>query len=503
MRCRKGRQPRRKTICLLPADVVEKIENLFDGRNRDDAISLVNKIYSSRNYNQVDGTLVSSNYYKKCLRRSATDRVFIALRDNEILEVSKPAITKVKAAWYRVNSMDPCNLQKVEYQEVFNIIPPEEMDTLCRKVGLFVNELRPLVSNKFIADLADKIIIDRIDNDGFYNFPNGNRKHLSQNELEVQRSKIIKKHTDTLSQINEDHINQKQPKRNETNNRMNYSLTRLNSKYHSKLVWKGKETIEESDLSNSQPILLIALLEGRFSDQLLRRLSCDNYKFQNLNSTITNIGIDNTTIGTIEGYIQGGVSSVGASSIISSGVHNSKTLMQPSFKSLTKSSELYKYICDVKGWDITKPEHKKRAKEYVFGCIYGSFRPTRAIGKNRRKFMNEHFPDILKAIDKIKKSFVPHFQRMKKNNPEQFNSIAHKNGETRSPSKMASNALSVLLQRLESYLFIDKILKECIRKYPCATKHDALIYPKSYKNKIDKIMKKILDQYLGEGNYSI
>lgn len=118
--------------------------------------------------------------------------------------------------------------------------------------------------------------------------------------------------------------------------------------------------------------------------------------------------------------------------------------------------------------------------------------------------MNEHFPDTLKAIDKIKKSFVPHFQRMKKNNPEQFNLVANKNRDTRSPSKMASNALSVLLQRLESYLFIDKILKECIRlKYPCATKHDSLLYPKSYKDRVQKVMKKILDQYLGEGNYSI
>jgi len=502
---RKGKQPRRKTTCLLPSDIVEKIDSLFDGRNRDDAISLVNKVYSSDGYTQTSGVLLSSNYYKKCLRKSATERVFITLRDNNILELTRAAIKeRNQAAWYRVNSIDHCDLQEVEFMEVFQLSRSEDKDILCRKVGEFVNELGDLASKTFIEENADEIIAQRIDSAGLYNFPNGDRKNLSPSELDYQRAKIIRKHSTLLKQIKDNHTQERLPKRNATNNRMNYTLTGLSSKYHEKLVWRGKETLDESDLSNSQPVLLMTLLEGRFTDRLLRMLSCDNYKFHHVNSLFTyNSIVKGTYIGTLEENIRRDYL-VGSSSFISTSTHNTETLIESSFSVLTKSSKLYKYICDKKGWDINTSEHKKRAKEYVFGCIYGSFRPTKEIGKSRRKFMKEHFPEILSAIDKIKKSFVPHFQRMKKDNPEQFYALANRNGERRTPSKMASNALSILLQRLEAYLFIDKILKECIRRgIPCAPKHDSLLYPKSFKPRVERVMIKILDQYLGEGNYSI
>ena len=69
---------------------------------------------------------------------------------------------------------------------------------------------------------------------------------------------------------------------------------------------------------------------------------------------------------------------------------------------------------------------------------------------------------------------------------------------------MASVALSVMLQRLESYLFMDKILKECIRcNIPCAPKLDTMIYPKSFEPRVKRIKTNVLDKYLGEGNYSI
>ena len=519
MNCKRNKNPRKKTTCYLPIDIIEKIDALFKGRNREDAISLVNKIYSAKNYNREYGKYVSYTYYEKCLRRSANEGVFKTLRDNEILVKTKEECQlKGKAAWYKVNSIDHCKLIKVEYKEVFEITPPHLMDDLCRKVGLFMRDLADLAAHGHVGQIADNIIMERLDEDGYYNFPNGDRKNLSPYDLEIQRSRIIKKHSDLLKHIKEDHLQQRQPKRNDTNRRMNYTLTRLNSKYYTYLVWKAKEKIEESDLSNSQPILLTALLDGRFSDQLLRRLSCDNYPFQLVNFVLSNINTlynnSNTYKSTIDSnnlvsnnlkreYLRRG-SLVGVSTITSSSKQNTETLVESSFKALTKSSKLYQYICAEKGWDINKSEHKKRAKEYVFGCIYGSFSPRKEIGKNRRKFMQEYFPDILYTIDKLKKSFIPHFKKMKKENPEQYNRLALKDGKIRTISKMASNALSILLQRLESYLFIDQILKKCYKSnIPCAPKHDALLYPRSYKTRVENIMKKELDKYLGVGNYSI
>jgi len=93
---------------------------------------------------------------------------------------------------------------------------------------------------------------------------------------------------------------------------------------------------------------------------------------------------------------------------------------------------------------------------------------------------------------------------MKKDEPKRYKKVALKNGKIRSINNMASVAFSEMLQRIESYLFLDKILKECIRcNIPCAPKHDSLLYPKSYEPRVKRVMRKVLDKYLGEGNYEI
>jgi len=70
--------------------------------------------------------------------------------------------------------------------------------------------------------------------------------------------------------------------------------------------------------------------------------------------------------------------------------------------------------------------------------------------------------------------------------------------------KYGSNQFSILLQTLESHVFIDGIYAECLeRDIVCYTKHDSVLFKMSDYPKIMHITLKHLNAFFGKGNYKL
>lgn len=129
------------------------------------------------------------------------------------------------------------------------------------------------------------------------------------------------------------------------------------------------------------------------------------------------------------------------------------------FKDLVKKGQFYQYI--MKEWGIDK---RKEAKLIVYKVLFG-----RNMDDNENSIFKSLFPSIHKFIKSYK--FL----------------------------KDDYKALAYELQRSESNLLFNNIVKEVIEKYPSIklfTIHDSISYPKSYSNKVEPIFEKNLNSLI-------
>jgi hypothetical protein len=123
------------------------------------------------------------------------------------------------------------------------------------------------------------------------------------------------------------------------------------------------------------------------------------------------------------------------------------------FKGLSVDGKLYTYIASKLG--LKSP---KNGKSLMFEVMFSSRRNSSVF----KKKIKELFPSVVEWIDNYKKEH-------------------------------GDNEFSIMLQRIESELFIDKVLKRLKKlKYFCLTKHDSLIIKRS---DYEAIMDNVKDEF--------
>lgn len=536
-----GKRRKVKTSCLLPADIVEIVNANFAGTDFDNLVSLIRKVMTKEWYDPVKGIVLASKYYEQALRSSYRNGVFTKAVHLGIFIETKSPIQNVSAAYYKVGTEDLMKLTKVNYKEVVRHRCKEDKAPSILHIGRTLNELEVNLDNDKMQELITAKVNGRIDlQTGTYTDDEGNEFEATQEFIHLKKEVIFLAHKNNIDKLrSKNHLNLFHPKRNETNRRLDHSFS-VSDKIYTEYFTHKDEKLIEFDLSNSQPIILTALIDSRFSSKFINRLSDKgevmNYYYKDFaellksNNTINPISSKSVLEPSLDGLVrfmglgsqdylnflpsleaslrQPLTSTTITSPPYSSYVYNGEMPVNTSFEALTKQSKLYEFICDVKGWDINKSDDKSRAKKYIFGAIYGAIEPAGVDSLEQRAFMETHFPEVMKFINDSKKIFIPFYERFQDEDGSNYKKLANKfirgKLEKRTPEKMASVAFAVLLQRIEAYIFIDKILPDLAkRNIPCLTKHDSILVPESYAERTKKIMTKYLDIYLGSGNYKI
>ncbi len=233
--------------------------------------------------------------------------------------------------------------------------------------------------------------------------------------------------------------------RNDTNRRLDSNLSSFPSVLLKCLKFKG-EPLVSIDLSNSQFVIFAKIAESGFFHYYLELPP----SLSHLSVSSEGISTHNTTQSNPK--------------LVELQVENpimTKDMME--FIKVAKSGKLYGYIQKILGL----PEGdsgKKQAKQMMFGICFSKSTDRRLSKQALRKV----FPTVVGLMDQVKVRFK-------------------------------ENSMAILLQMMESKIFIDVIKKELdARGYDTATKHDSVLCPLSQVPGVEAAIREILDRELGE-----
>lgn len=287
---------------------------------------------------------------------------------------------------------------------------------------------------------------------------------LQDFSVNIYGNKIFK---DPLKQRNIDYIiimNIKNgnfnPSRDTNINRFHSNLTRLRRELRNYLTYKGEKLIN-IDLSNSQPFISLFLFNPKNykGDALLKQKidkekSCKEKKGKVVNNYINSPY--STTI--TSPYTMVGEISVS---------HINKRIQR--YIDLVVSGKLYSYLQEEFNKRLEEPiDDYRELKQVIFLLYYSKNGFYYQKGALHKRIFDELFPEVYNVFYKIKKE--------------------------------DQNALSNLLQRKESNIFIDKICNRIAIEYPEApidTIHDSVTTTYKYQDKVQKIMEEELKFSIG------
>jgi hypothetical protein len=265
--------------------------------------------------------------------------------------------------------------------------------------------------------------------------------------------------------VNKEHDNH--CSRNKTNRRMDHLITNLPKHYRHKLLINGEHMVL-IDLSCSQFSIFSNIIY-----QITTKTNISNiYKGYNIELSIL--------IDTIN------------------------SLLTPKMWYVKSKEDINEYfdgfIDDAVLKDIyTTISHKMKladrdaGKKCGFGILFGTYykeasKTTEAIRKV--------YPIVLEIIDKIKERFIStEYEKEKEVGYDEY-----KKKYKKSPVRIGSAKFSITLQKIESIIFIDNLLKYLeengIKVVPC---HDAIMVPISQKDQAIALMESVLVKYLPYG----
>jgi len=235
--------------------------------------------------------------------------------------------------------------------------------------------------------------------------------------------------------------------RNDTNLRLDSNLTNLKSDYLS-LLTIDDQRLSQIDLKNSQFRFFVMLLE-QCERQIMFGPKRDANLFTELLSAQT---------------------------------------AKSEFKVRLKGGKEIEYIQKIYWTETGQQITRTEAKKLMFTVAFSSYRYC-PIGK---KVLQKHLPSIIAVIDGFKKARVSELS----------------SGEFRVSSQEARDkgnaSFAVMLQQVESVVFVDKILAECHnRSLKVLSKHDSIICRQCDKRHVTGIICRIMNQLFGKATYSL
>lgn len=305
--------------------------------------------------------------------------------------------------------------------------------------------------------------------------------HVDHVDHYIQRKRrvLIKAYSDQLLRIKKRNI---YADRNDTNYRLDSNVTNLKSDYISLLSIDG-EGLSQIDLKNSQFRIFVHLLEA-----------CERQIINGRQPRLTDVAKLNLEKAAnqrfaLETEKEGGKERKPVTllllKMLESVVEYRGSMPCFSrdyvlFKKLVKSGKLYEYI-QQKYWEDTGCKlSRAEAKGIMFSIAFSS----PCYHSQQKDFFSNHFPSILAVIDGFKRSRMKYL------------------GKGR--SKEGSASFAVMLQRIESSIFIDVILERCYKKgLKVLSKHDSILCRRSDKHVVTAIICRVLNELFGRNTYSL
>ena len=299
-----------------------------------------------------------------------------------------------------------------------------------------------------------------------------------------KRQNLVQAYTDQLIRLKNRNV---YADRNETNKRLDSNVTNLKNDFLSLLQIDG-QNLSQIDLKNSQFRFFIYLLENiekkyiknkikkpkKTSEERTGKKVSKGEEKEKKKENIRKKPVTLLYLAFVKNCIK------------KKGLNTSFTEDYKYFKKLVKTGKLYEYLQSIYERETGDEIDRKAAKKIMFTASFASHK----YNTKGKEVLKKYFPSIVDVIDDFKKSMIVEYAQ---------------GGEVTKEVRDKGNAsFAILLQNVESEVFIDKILEECFnKKLKVLSKHDSIICRESDKKYVTSIICKIMNKIFGNNTYSL
>ncbi len=469
---------------LLQAGILQSTNYYRPGYHNHEEEYIKGQCLSYRiNPDLLDDEVIKIHYKGEKQRQKCRDQVTMSskqiMRQIRIPDMnSRELITFVKASltddrirnMIKVNSPDGSICEITDETIYLKSVGSEELEMMnekCRpQAGKYVKVADLQLRTKCLIKDGKQYHIEHLDT-----YIKRKRRHLTQ------------AYCDQLLRIKHRNI---YADRNETNLRLDSNLTNLKSEFMSLLTIDGQR-LSQVDLKNSQFRFFVYLLEqcerdirfgkepieenfGKFYSASDRKIGIRKEGKRIEGKPVTLLLLKMSEIATRKQGLM---------------VSFSKDYLL--FKELVKTGQLYEHVRELIWKDTGRNISRKEAKKIMFTIAFSSYRYEPA----EKQVIKRHFPSIVGIIDGYKKLQVEKLESCKL--------LSDQEARDRGNASFA-----ILLQQVESLIFIDEILSKCHRKgIKALSKHDSIVCRQSDKHKVTKIVCKVLNSLFGRYTYAM
>jgi hypothetical protein len=282
--------------------------------------------------------------------------------------------------------------------------------------------------------------------------------------------------------------------RNDTNNRLDTNLTNIKSELL-RLVRLDGERLVSIDLSNSQFTILAHLINQSFNyltyldDKHFKDLPNIKDKFEAENTLYPMFRLLLDKEVGISGYqhYRDIISLLNVTHFLTGDEPNPLFLKAfRAFLNLTKTGIFYEELARLMSENEDREVTRSEAKKAMFLTAFSSHR----YNPRPKQLLKAHYPELVKWMNEFKKASIRFYEE---------------EGMSKKDARQKGNAsLSVMLQQIESRVFIDNILTKLLRGgFRVFTKHDSILCKESDKEAVEAIVRHELNKLFGNGGYQL
>lgn len=140
------------------------------------------------------------------------------------------------------------------------------------------------------------------------------------------------------------------------------------------------------------------------------------------------------------------------------------------------------------------------AKQTAFLTLFSSHRYQ----PESKQTLKKHYHSLVSFIDDFKKHQIKYYKNIQKTDFEKYKGLPETSNGKKSPTNVGNASFAVLLQRIESHIFIDHILSYLLSKgIPVLSKHDSILCRESDLYLVKDVIDKFLNKIIGFQKYKL
>lgn len=327
--------------------------------------------------------------------------------------------------------------------------------------------------------------------------------HIEHLDVYIKRKRrhLVQSYCDQLLRIKHRNV---YADRNDTNLRLDSNLTNLKSDFMS-LLSIDDQRLSQIDLKNSQFRFFVMLLE-QCERQIIFRGDKPSISFEDFSAK-------KAADTDFKVRLKGGKEAEGQPvtlllllfdqyCTIKQGLTTSLTADYKRFRKLVKTGQLYEYIQRI--WFAEKGEELSRseAKKLMFTIAFSSY----MYNPEGKVILKKYLPSVVSVIDGFKREAIRFYAEERgKTKEERLDGaeIESKGNYLSQEVRDKGNAaFAVMLQQVESVVFVDKILADCHdRGLKVLSKHDSIVCRQCDKRMVTALILRTLNKIFGKNTY--